>query len=94
MDNFHTFQIVIFLKICINSSCTPREKLVSYTLLLQKYLLPTMHLAYSRERNVPLGVFASQGAMLTCVEPGKELEIPGVLAESRGPGGISATQFQ
>lgn len=54
-----------------------------------------MHLAYSQERNVPLGVFASQGAMLTCVEPGKELEIPGViLAESRGPEGVSATQCQ
>lgn len=54
-----------------------------------------MHLAYSQERNVPLGVFTSRGAMLTCVEPGKELNIPGViLAESRGSGGVSTTQFQ
>lgn len=54
-----------------------------------------MLLAYSQERNVPLGAIASCGAMLTCVGPGKELKIPGViLAESRGSVGVSVTQFQ
>ena len=54
-----------------------------------------MLLAYSQERNVPLGAIASNGAMLTCVGLGKELKIPGViLAESRDLVSVSVTQFQ